>query len=48
MSERLRTGLIILGIYALMCAYLLFAGYRVEKLDNNSYTETHSVTKLSK
>ena len=39
MSERIRTGLIILGIYAIFCLYLLFVSYRVEKLDNDSYVE---------
>ncbi|MBR2678688.1 MAG: hypothetical protein IKE63_04645 [Bacilli bacterium] len=42
MSERLRTGLIIIGIYALFCLYLLFVSYRVEKLDNDSYTENNT------
>ena len=45
MSERLRTGLIIVGIYALFCLYLLFVSYRVEKLDNDSYTENNTVEK---
>ena len=48
MSERLRTGLIIIGIYALFCLYLLFVSYRVETLDNNSYAETNTAVKLSK
>ena len=48
MSERLRTGLIILGIYALISLYLLFVSYRVEKLDNNSYADTNTAVKLSK
>ena len=40
MSERLKTGLIILGIYAVFFLYLLFASYRVEKLDNDSFEDT--------
>ena len=49
MSERLRTGLVIVGIYALVCLYLLFVSYRVERLDNNSYIEkTNTTVKLSK
>ena len=34
MSERLKVGLIIVGIYALFILYLLFVSYRVEMLDN--------------
>ena len=49
MSERLRTGLIIVGIYALFCLYLLFVSYRVEKLDTDSYDQTtNAAVKLSK
>ena len=49
MSERLKTGLIIVGIYILICLYLLFASYRVEKLDNDFYVEkTNTAVKLSK
>ena len=34
MSERLKVGLIIVGIYTLFILYLLFVSYRVEMLDN--------------
>ena len=37
MSERLRTGLIIVGIYLLFILYLLFVSDRVEKLDNKFF-----------
>ena len=48
MSERIRTGLVIVGIYALVCLYLLFVSDRVTKLDNDSYVETNSAVQLSK
>ena len=35
MSERVRTGLIIIGVYVAFILYLLFVSYRVEALDNN-------------
>ena len=43
MSERLRTGLIILGIYLLFFLYLLFVSYRVEKLDYESQDNSYPV-----
>lgn len=36
MLERLKVGLIIAGIYILFFLYLLFASYRVEKLEYDS------------
>ena len=36
MSERIKTGLIIVGIYLLFLLYLLFASSRVEQLEHNS------------
>ena len=36
MSEHLKTGLIIAGIYLLVVLYLIFVSYRVDMLDNGS------------
>ena len=46
MSERLRTGLVIVGIYAVFFLYLLFASYRVERLDNESIKSTTNNTSV--
>ena len=37
-------GLVILGIYGIFTAYLLFASDRIERLDNNDDTEKVNVS----
>ena len=37
-------GLVILGIYGIFTAYLLFACDRIERLDNNDDTEKVNVS----
>ena len=46
MSERLRTGLVIVGIYAVFFLYLMFASYRVERLDNESINSNTNNTSV--
>ncbi len=46
MSERLKVGLIILGIYFLFFLYLLFASYRVEKLNYESQENVYPVVQV--
>ncbi len=47
MSERLKTGLIIAGIYLLFILYLLFVSYRVEALDHSYQENSITVNSLS-
>ena len=44
MSERIRTGLIIIGVYILFILYLFFVSYRVDTLDKNTYNDNKSVS----
>jgi len=44
MSERIKTGLIIIGVYILFIMYLLFVSYRVDTLDKNTYNDNRSVS----
>ena len=49
MTERIKTGLFILGIYLIFILYLFFASSRVEKLEHNSTEQQTSIAiKLSK
>ena len=49
MSERIKTGLIIIGIYLLFLLYLLFASSRVEQLEHSTVEQQSSIAiKLSK
>ncbi len=49
MSERIKTGLIIVGIYLIFLLYLFFASSRVEQLEHNSTEQQSSIAiKLSK
>ena len=43
MTERIKTGLIIVGIYILFLLYLLFASDRFEKIDNNCSNEINNI-----
>ena len=44
MKNVLKKGLVILGIYAIFTAYLLFACDRIERLDKNDNTEKVNVS----
>ncbi len=49
MSERIKTGLIIVGIYLIFLLYLFFVSCRFEQLEKNSVEEQTSIAiKLSK
>ncbi len=47
MLERLKTGLIIAGIYILFILYLLFVSYRVEALDHSNQDNSYTIHTIS-
>ena len=44
MMNIIKKGLVILGIYGIFTAYLLFASNRIERLDNNDTEEKVNVS----